>query len=156
FNGVSTGGTIDYQFELNTPASNTAGTPDNFIEQIQVSIEDEGGETTGGTLLVNIIDDAPDAVDDSATVAITGPDSGTATGNVISDVSGEDTPGADGGITVTGIGSVNVPGSTPGGTGTLTIQGEYGTLVIQADGSYTYTRDAGSPGGVSDIFEYTI
>ncbi len=30
------------------------------------------------------------------------------------------------------------------------IQGQYGKLVMNADGSYTYTRDAYTPGGVDD------
>ncbi|TGU42112.1 hypothetical protein EN789_33835, partial [bacterium M00.F.Ca.ET.146.01.1.1] len=36
------------------------------------------------------------------------------------------------------------------------IQGEYGKLTLHADGSYTYVRDAGTPGGVNDVFTYTI
>ena len=36
------------------------------------------------------------------------------------------------------------------------IHGTYGTLTLQADGSYSYVRDAGSPGGVNDVFTYTI
>ncbi len=38
----------------------------------------------------------------------------------------------------------------------LSIHGQYGTLVMQTDGSYTYTRDAGTPGNVSDKFTYTL
>ncbi|MHA7599224.1 Ig-like domain-containing protein [Alicycliphilus sp. T452] len=160
FNGVSTGGTVHYEYKLTTPPANTPGNPDNFIDEVPVSIEDEGGgTTTGGLLQINIIDDAPLAVDDAVT-ATTG---GSAAGNVIAGsiatgtgTGGADTAGADGGATVTGISSVNVPGNAPSGTGTLTIQGQYGTLEIHDDGGYTYTRAPGSPGGVSDVFEYTL
>ena len=36
------------------------------------------------------------------------------------------------------------------------IQGAFGKLTLAADGSYSYTRDAGTAGGVSDVFTYTI
>ncbi|WP_292476486.1 type I secretion C-terminal target domain-containing protein, partial [Mesorhizobium sp.] len=36
------------------------------------------------------------------------------------------------------------------------IQGTYGKLTLNADGSYTYVRDAGTAGGHDDVFTYTI
>ena len=36
------------------------------------------------------------------------------------------------------------------------IQGAFGKLTLAADGSYSYTRNAGTTGGVSDVFTYTI
>ena len=36
------------------------------------------------------------------------------------------------------------------------LHGTYGTLTMTADGSYSYVRDAGTPGGVSDVFHYTL
>jgi VCBS repeat-containing protein len=36
------------------------------------------------------------------------------------------------------------------------IQGQYGRLTINADGSYSYTRNAGTPGGVTDVFTYRL
>ena len=36
------------------------------------------------------------------------------------------------------------------------IQGTFGKLTLAADGSYSYTRDAGTAGGVNDVFTYTI
>ena len=36
------------------------------------------------------------------------------------------------------------------------MNGQYGMLKLKADGSYTYTRNAGTPGGVSDVFTYTL
>ncbi len=38
----------------------------------------------------------------------------------------------------------------------VSIAGQYGTLVLHADGSYTYTRAAGTPGKVDDVFHYTL
>ncbi|TXI80446.1 MAG: hypothetical protein E6Q39_02530, partial [Crocinitomicaceae bacterium] len=40
--------------------------------------------------------------------------------------------------------------------GVITIQGEYGTLVLNPDGSYTYTRAGNTKGGVTDVFTYTL
>ena len=159
FNGVSTGGDIAYTYELTTPPTNATGNPENFLEEIALAIEDEGGDTTTGTLVVNIIDDLPEATDDAVTTV-----DGDAAGNVITGIitigdgtpSDADTAGADGPVTVTAISSDNVPTSTPTGTDTLTIAGEYGTLVIEVNGDYTYTRDPGTPGGADDVFTYTI
>ena len=36
------------------------------------------------------------------------------------------------------------------------IQGSFGKLTLAADGSYSYTRDAGTAGGVNDVFTYTV
>src|SRR5690606_39251756 len=39
----------------------------------------------------------------------------------------------------------------------ITVDGKYGTLTIQANGSYSYARDMTKPGGgESDVFTYTI
>ena len=78
---------------------------------------------------------------------------GPATGNVITDAEGDggrDTSGADG-IAVTGVSDgegLVAPGTE--------IQGAYGKLTLNGDGSYNYIRDAGTAGGVSDIFTYQI
>ncbi len=79
-------------------------------------------------------------------------------GNVItgagtaSGPAGADTPGADGAI-ITGIRGASAtefsPTSTP-------VNGQYGRLVIAADGTYAYIRSAGTPGGVSDVFTYRL
>ena len=37
------------------------------------------------------------------------------------------------------------------------MNGQYGVLTLNADGSYSYTRDAGHAGRrVSDVFTYTL
>ena len=36
------------------------------------------------------------------------------------------------------------------------IQGGFGKLTLNANGSYSYTRDAGTAGGANDVFTYTI
>ncbi len=96
----------------------------------------------------------PLAIDDSATVVGgTGGLSGSVSGNVITGP-GTDSVGADGAI----VTSVTVGGvATPvPATGTVDVVGLYGTLTIASDGSYTYTRAPGTPGGVEDAFGYTL
>ncbi len=83
-------------------------------------------------------------------------------GNVISDAdpAGDDTPGSVGATTVTQI-SHTVDGDTTtlavDPVNGVDIVGDYGTLHINADGSYTYTAN-GNPiaPGQSDVFTYTL
>ncbi|MBK9427873.1 MAG: hypothetical protein IPN63_10960 [Gammaproteobacteria bacterium] len=37
-----------------------------------------------------------------------------------------------------------------------TVTGLYGVLTVGTDGSYSYLRNAVTPGGVSDVFTYTL
>ena len=43
----------------------------------------------------------------------------------------------------------------PIGTDTK-VNGQYGELTISTDGSYSYQRDAGTAGGGTDVFTYTL
>ena len=75
---------------------------------------------------------------------------GTAAG-----AAGGDTLGADG-AALTGI-RLGADGAfTPVPAGGAIIQGQYGTMTIAADGSYSYVRAPGTPGGVSDVFGYQL
>jgi large repetitive protein len=125
-----------------TLTDNTLGdtTTDNFTVVVTDSDSDEASDT----LVIAIADDVPTARDDAN--AISAGQYGPATGSVVSN----DTPGADG-ITVTAIAA----GATTG-TVSSALQGLYGKLTLNGDGSYSYTRDAGTPGGVSDVFNYTV
>ncbi|HVJ71795.1 MAG TPA: DUF5801 repeats-in-toxin domain-containing protein, partial [Sphingomicrobium sp.] len=86
-------------------------------------------------------------------------DFGPATGNLISGAgtingsAGTDMGGADAKITaVEGAGGSD----TTFAAGKLEVEGQYGTLTIDADGNYSYVRNAGTPAGVSDVFTYTL
>ena len=87
-------------------------------------------------------------------------DFGPATGNVIS---GTGTITGAAGLDMVGSGQGRITAiDGAGGSdtsfsgGKLEVQGQYGTLSIDARGNYSYVRDAGSPTGVSDIFRYTL
>ncbi|WP_372373416.1 DUF5801 repeats-in-toxin domain-containing protein [Vreelandella venusta] len=156
--------TLDYSYELTTAPSENVN---DLMDSITVTASDRDGQTDSGDLNIKIVDDAPIAKDD--TNAVTEDTVLTTTGNVLGDSGASpgdvaDTQGADG-ATVTGVASDNVPGNdaTDSG-GTLVIEGEYGTLTLNADGSYTYTLDNANPEvqGLSDgetlteTFTYTL
>ena len=69
---------------------------------------------------------------------------------------GVDVLGADGAV-VWGVaaGNTNANLDNPATLATA-IQGAFGKLTLAADGSYSYTRDAGTAGGANDVFTYTI
>ncbi|MFM9489551.1 Ig-like domain-containing protein, partial [Pseudomonas monachiensis] len=109
---------------------------------------DDNGTTATGNLDVNIVDDLPNAVGDS---------NGTASetlltlnGNVLSN----DVQGADR-VTV----GENAGPVTPG-----TFTGTYGTLVLNANGTYTYTLNTSDAdfkalhggGNGTETFTYTL
>jgi VCBS repeat-containing protein len=148
-------GQIGYSYTL---SDNTSGnsTHDDF----SVVVTDNDGDTATGTLKVNIIDDVPTAHNDTDTVAAGtyGPE----LGNVITGVgttsgaAGADVVGADNAL-VSALASNNVPANVDNNAaGGFVVHGQYGTLTLQADGSYSYARDAGTPGGVNDVFTYTL
>ncbi|TIU22361.1 MAG: hypothetical protein E5W38_33180, partial [Mesorhizobium sp.] len=132
--------------------------PDNF----SITVTDSDGDTASATFAVAIIDDVPTAVADTDSIAAG--QFGPATGNVL--VGGTDgadanttdgvadTKGADG-ATVVGVAAGDTNADSSGSLG-VQVQGTYGKLTLAADGTYTYVRDAGTPGGVNDVFTYTI
>ncbi|CAK16632.1 retention module-containing protein [Pseudomonas entomophila] len=133
-------GVVSYSYTLHA-ASDANGLSEHFT----VTATDADGSSANGTLDVNIVDDAPKAVNDSNPVTATEQHL-ELSGNVL----GNDTQGAD-----------RIP-SGPVVAGTFV--GTYGTLVLAADGSYTYTlnpEDAdfknlqGGGNGVEQ-FSYTL
>ncbi|PZT84091.1 MAG: hypothetical protein DI637_14135, partial [Citromicrobium sp.] len=133
------GGSYSYSYEL---TDNTLADPDS--DSFDIVLTDSDGDSASTTLVIDIIDDAPEARDDADTVPAG--EYGPIGGNVLAN----DTQGADG-TDVTGFSGAG--GSAAAGG---TVQGAYGTLTLNADGSYSYTRDPGTPADVSDSFPYTI
>ncbi|MES2783806.1 MAG: Ig-like domain-containing protein, partial [Pseudomonadota bacterium] len=138
-------GTYSYSYEL---TDNTSG--DTTTDSFNVVVTDSDGDSANDTLVIAIQDDVPTAADDADTIAAG--TYGPATGNVITDAEGDggaDTQGADGAsvTAVTGSASGTVGGNTAG---------TYGVLTLNADGSYSYARNPGTSGGVSDVFTYTL
>ncbi|WP_460116181.1 Ig-like domain-containing protein [Pseudomonas sp. H2_D02] len=139
-------GVVSYSYTLlDNEAHPNANGANSLGEQFPVVVTDDNGTTATGNLDVNIVDDLPKAVDDSN--ASTASESNlTLTGSVLTN----DTQGAD---------HVASGPITPG-----TFTGTYGTLVLNADGSYTYTLNTADAdfkslhggGNGSETFAYTL
>ncbi|WP_292327327.1 hypothetical protein, partial [Mesorhizobium sp.] len=163
FNPVT--GAIEYNYTVTesvTHPDHTNGydpndtVPDNF----SITVTDSDGDTASTTFAVAIIDDVPTAVAD--TDAVAAGSFAPVAGNVMDgsgsdgNAAGADTKGADD-ATVVGVAAGNTNTDVDNAATLNTpIQGEYGKLTLHADGSYTFVRDAGTPGGVNDVFTYTI
>ncbi|MBA1377657.1 retention module-containing protein [Pseudomonas brassicacearum] len=145
-----TTGVVSYSYTLNDNETHPVGGGANSInEQFPVVAVDTDGDTANGTLDVNITDDVPQAIDDSH--ASTASETlVTLTGNVLPN----DHQGAD--RIPTG------PASGPIIGGTFT--GTYGTLVLNPNGTYTYTLNTSDPqfvalhggGSGTETFTYTL
>ncbi|ROM78334.1 type I secretion target [Pseudomonas brassicacearum] len=139
-------GVVTYSYTLldNETHPNANGA-NSLSEQFAVVVTDDNGTTANGNLDVNIVDDLPKAVDDS-NAATASETNLTLTGSVLTN----DTQGAD---------QVASGPITPG-----TFTGTYGTLVLNADGSYTYTLNTADAdfkglhggGNGSETFTYTL
>ncbi len=145
-------GSISYTYTL---TDNTLSDPSSV--SFAVAVTDADGDAVNNTLTIAIVDDAPLAVSDTDSLSNV---TNTATGNVITAVdttnSGADTVGADGAVVSA------IQGNNPGGSGLtdvnggVTIDGQFGTLTIAQDGSYTYTRTTADPLTATDVFSYTL
>ncbi|MGB0718941.1 MAG: DUF5801 repeats-in-toxin domain-containing protein [Bdellovibrionales bacterium] len=125
-----------------TNANNEAITLRFGVDVSDGDSDTSAGDTASGTIVVTVRDDAPVAVDDNGGNLEEG---GSTSGNVITnDDAGEDAPG-----TIVAVNGTSIPAAG------LTVNGTYGVLVIDRDGSYTYTANNNSTGGV-DRFTYTL
>ncbi|HCP53499.1 MAG TPA: hypothetical protein DIU04_01875, partial [Pseudomonas sp.] len=170
----NTAGVVTYTYTLTRAADHSAGAVnDSFV----LSVTNIDGDVTSnaGTLALAIVDDAPIARPDTDDVLnIPNQPSSVADGNVFSGVGGTDPDTSDGVADMTGADSVAAGAVVSGviaGTGTpdaanldSALAGAYGSLTLNADGSYTYTPDYNDPvvaaltGGQSltDTFTYQI
>ncbi|WP_236709734.1 retention module-containing protein [Pseudomonas sp. Root71] len=142
-------GVVSYSYTLNRAESHASGEGANsLVEHVTVVASDSNGDSTTGTVTINIIDDVPQAVDDN---------NGTASETLLTlngNVLGNDVQGAD---RVT-VGENSGP-ITPG-----TFTGTYGTLVLNANGTYTYTLNTSDAdfkalhggGNGTETFTYTL
>ncbi|WNZ79926.1 retention module-containing protein [Pseudomonas sp. P105] len=139
-------GVVSYSYTLlDNEAHANANGANSLSEQFAVVVTDDNGTTATGNLDVNIVDDVPQAVDDS-NAGTASETNLTLTGSVLTN----DTEGAD---------RVASGPVTPG-----TFTGTYGTLVLNADGSYTYTLNTADAdfkglhggGSGSETFTYTL
>mgnify|MGYP001213433758 FL=1 len=142
-------------------ALRTAG--ETISETFTYRLVDAAGATTDAHLQITIqgANDAPVAADDSST-AIDQLPAPHATGNVLPNDSDVDAGDA---LSVVGIRAGRENGSGATGIVGQPLAGQYGTLVLQADGSYAYTIDLTNPDVLAaaglgqvlqDVFTYTL
>ena len=161
YNAATGAGLISYSYTL---VDNTLVDPSSRSSFAVVVTDADGDNAPAGNLVIAIIDDVPTAVADIDSVVAGMP--GPATGNVLTGGTDAldsnttdgvaDVPGADGALVSGGIAGDTNADLDNAATLTTAIQGAFGKLTLAADGSYSYTRDAGTTGGVSDVFTYTI
>ena len=124
-----------------------ATNPNDYVPLVfGVTATDADGDTATTTITVNVYDDGPVAVDDGAFIVN---NQSSISGNVLTN----DDAGSDGLGSVTKVTFNGVDYTVPA-TGTVSVVGQYGTLKIAADGSYTYTSANTNLG--TDKFTYKI
>ncbi|WP_353410198.1 retention module-containing protein, partial [Pseudoteredinibacter isoporae] len=150
---------ITYRYRLNDAADHSDGP---VSENFTVIVSDDDGNSSddvSANLHIRIIDDSP--ISNSQIDSIDG--SLQATGNVLTaiDIPSGDSNSTDGVADIVGaddpgfVASVAAgdQAATSGGVG-VAVSSDKGTLVLQADGSYTYTANPGAFG--DDIFTYVL
>ena len=155
-------GQLSYQYTLTTPPNSAVAVTDDF----KVSLIDNGGANTSSAntfLKIAIIDDAPIATNDSNSI---NENTLSVTTTALTGVMANDKIGADGPTgtnnPVTGvIAGAGVPGNV--GVGSA-VTGNFGSVIINADGSYTYNLNNANPTvnalqigqSLTDTFTYKI
>lgn len=153
--------------------ANSETTPDNTPRIVTVTVSDGSLSSAVATTTITITDNtAPVAADDAASAIEAGGVNNTVagsnpSGNVITDVGGADTDAEDGAAGLTVVAVKTGPESTPVTTGIVgtALQGAFGRLTLNANGSYSYALDndnatvqgltsASLP--LTDVFNYTI
>jgi T1SS-143 domain-containing protein len=147
---ITTAG-IGYSYELQT---NTSG--EDTHDSFNVVVTDADHESQTATLTIDIVDDTPTAHVDLDSTGI----GAIATGNVITGDStvhpdGVDIVGADG-AHVSGIVGYSGAVGTEDTSHVFHVDGQYGTLAIDENGEYTYTRNSSATGAGTDTFTYTL
>ena len=154
-------GTGEIEITLLEGFPHAPGDGNATITNIPIVAEDADGNTDDATTQVDVVDSVPVAMDDENSVPAGSFE--TIAGNVIEGGSAGDVAddiGADDGTT-TGM-LPQIVSISHGGTTSavedapVTIAGDYGELTIYPDGSYEYTRNPNTPGGVEDVFTYTL
>ncbi|WP_341712975.1 Ig-like domain-containing protein, partial [Erythrobacter sp.] len=149
--------TGEYQVTLVDNVLHAGGPNDEAIDAttaIGFIVTDSDGDSVATTLNIVFDDDAPTAFDNVASVE----EGGTVGGNLLSDGT-DDVPGADGFAGIIGLTSINTEsGTTTVVDGNLVIQGQYGTLTVNATtGVYSYVSTPNSTNtDATDTFTYTI
>jgi VCBS repeat-containing protein len=153
-----------------------AGAAGGGTDVFSYTIRDADGSQSTATLNIAVADSSPGAISvpppgiasegtqvDEAGLGARGSEPAgsnpaaptTTTGTIAftSVTANADIPGADGGVTVVSVAAGGGTAVAVGPTAGATIAGAFGTLTLNADGSYSYVHTTGSG---TDVFTYTI
>ncbi|MBN8520419.1 MAG: tandem-95 repeat protein [Alphaproteobacteria bacterium] len=144
---LNNNGTYRFQLFDHIDHANPTDPNDTIVLNFGVRLTDIDGDTADGLVTIHIHDDAPVAYDDGVRPVN---ENQAVNGNILTnDEKSEDRPTNVIQVTFNGT-NYNVPT-----TGTVNVPGQFGTLVIGANGAYTYTANGNNPNG-TDTFSYTI
>lgn len=147
-----------YSYTLSEKQGHPVGNGSNTLtDSVTVKVDGIGGSTSEGNLTVTIVDDVPVTADDTGNVTEGATLSVTAAEGVLkNDLSGADGWASGGGVVgaVKGSGGATTENLT---SGQVVVAGDYGTLTLNADGSYTYKSTANAiTADAQDVFTYTV
>ena len=179
-----------YRYTASGSASNALADDETATDTFTYTISDGNGGTDTATLIYTItgVNDNPSATNDtgyiqegktltvadgaSANDADSDSDNNSATGDHTGDISGNDTdPDTNDTLTITTYSHTSSTGqggaaggsnSNSGTAGSDSVVGAYGTLDLEADGSYTYTANSDITNldvddeTFTDVFTYTL
>jgi len=153
--GVPTKADLSYTYTLTEEQAHNDTEDDALTLDIPLSVIDAGNATSDGTLTVRVEDDTPSADADEGNLT----EGATLTVDATNGVLSNDTSGADGWSdtgAVVGIEAGDTGTTATGGVGGR-IDGQYGYITLNADGSYTYVSTANKvTGDETDVFTYTV
>ncbi|MCK5747923.1 MAG: cadherin-like domain-containing protein [Oricola sp.] len=152
-------GNYSYSVELSDNLDHTGANGETISDiPVTLTVTDGDGDTASTSLNINVIDDAPEAVDDG-TFNVTDGGNTIGTDGGADNLLANDDLGADG-AQVTSFTYTDENGETQTADAGSTVDTEQGTLTVNADGTWSFESDDriesadGSP--VMDNFTYTI
>jgi VCBS repeat-containing protein len=163
--GATANATVTVTLADNLPHALANAAQTQALGTVTVRATDTDGDAATGVVTVQVTDDVPTARADVDSVTEDGPL--TADGNVLTGSGGADANATDGVSDIRGADGANVTGvsfgATVGAVG-AGLAGAYGTLTLNADGSYSYalnnanTAVQGLSTGqtLTEVFTYTI
>ncbi|TPM92570.1 VCBS domain-containing protein, partial [Mesorhizobium sp. B2-1-3A] len=148
-------GVATYVYHLTSPTTDVPNVTETDV--FGLTVTDKTGANAPAAITIEIVDDVPTANADFGNVT----EGALLQVNTAGGVLSNDVPGADGyaaGGGVIGVRAAGLDTSTAVTTGVNTqINGQYGTLTLQADGSYTYKATANAiSANATDTFVYTV
>ena len=163
-----------YTYVANNAGSLTDG--ETATETFTYTVTDATGNTDTATITITIlgVDDDPVGVDDTGyieeggTLTVDDEDGESGTDNNENNESGDTSGGVlnndsdpDGNETLFITGYEHVSNGNSGTAGSGSVEGDYGTLTLETDGSYTYVANTDITGldtglTVTDVFTYTL